>query len=297
MFRTSVGYLVILLALPAMPQQAPRFTARELFYSASQPPAPAAKPPAARKKAAPPTAVASTPKTAAPAAPTPPQPTSQPAALPDGAHIIAASVTVPAPTAGPALGLRYTILKRIGDQMVEVAPNTVFHAGDRIQLDIETNGPGYLYIVSQGSSGTWKPMFPSKDVEDGNNRVEPFRDYSMPPRSRFVFDEQSGQEKLFVVLSRNPEPDLENLIYSLQGPKAKPVSEPAAAPQPKPLVADLRIDDATVGLLRNAYARDLIVEKVDENSPGDKKEKAVYVVNPTGSSDSRVVADIVLVHQ
>ena len=30
---------------------------------------------------------------------------------------------------------------------------------------------------------------------------------------------------------------------------------------------------------------------------GEKKEKAVYVVNPSGSDDSRVVADLHLVHQ
>ncbi len=52
-----------------------------------------------------------------------------------------------------------------------------------------------------------------------------------------------------------------------------------------------------VDRLRNAYSRDLIVEKVDANTPGDRKETAIYVVNPTGSTDSRVVADLHLVHQ
>jgi hypothetical protein len=67
-------------------------------------------------------------------------------------------------------------------------------------------------------------------------------------------------------------------------------------------IATANIDDATVGHLRETYTRDLIIEKVDEKtpgdkSPGDKKENAVYVVNPSGSSDSRVVADLRLVHQ
>jgi len=314
MFRTS-GYLVpfslILAAAPSMAQEGPRFTARELFYAAAHEPAaakPAAAAPSRKRRSAPPATVASTPKQAAAqqtqqAAVQPAEPAA-PAQLPEGAHIITAAARVPAPTEGPALGLRYTILKLVNGQMVEVAPNTVFHAGDRIELDIQTNGPGYLYIVSQGSSGTWKPMFPSMDFAEGSNYVQGFRDYTMPPHSRFVFDEQTGQERLFVVLSRNPEPDLENLIYSLQSPKPKPVAAPAApkpAEAPKTLVADLRIDDATVGMLRSAYARDLIIEKVDENNPadtsGERKEKATYVVNPTGSTDSRVVADITLVHQ
>jgi hypothetical protein len=52
-----------------------------------------------------------------------------------------------------------------------------------------------------------------------------------------------------------------------------------------------------VGRMRRAYGRDLIIEKVTPATPGEKKETAVYVVNPTGSSSSRVVADLTLVHQ
>jgi hypothetical protein len=36
---------------------------------------------------------------------------------------------------------------------------------------------------------------------------------------------------------------------------------------------------------------------VDPATSGDKKETAVYVVNASGSADSRVVADLHLVHQ
>jgi hypothetical protein len=36
---------------------------------------------------------------------------------------------------------------------------------------------------------------------------------------------------------------------------------------------------------------------VDDEPAGPKAEKAVYAVNPTGSADSRVVADITLKHQ
>jgi len=182
--------------------------------------------------------------------------------------------------------------------MVEVPPDTVFHAGDRIQFNVQTNGPGYLYIVSQGSSGTWKAIFPSAEVEDGNNRVDGWHAYTMPPKSRMVFDEQTGAEKFFIVFSREPESDLENMIYSLQGKPA----QLAEAPQPRVLAQSggYAIDDDTVGRLRDTYSRDLIIERVDDKTPADKIDKqeyAVYVVNPSGSSDSRVVADFKLVHQ
>lgn len=270
-------------------QTQPQLTARELYYSAVQAQANTA-PPKAPAKTEP--AKKATPVRVARAEPD--------KSLPGGGRLTDAAApartTAPVPTAGPALGLRYTILKKAGDDMVEVPPDTVFHAGDRIQFNVQTNGAGYLYIVSQGSSGTWKPIFPSPEVEDGNNRVEGWRNYTMPPGSRMVFNEQTGIERIFIVLAREPESNIEKMIYSLEG--RKPVSTPKPEERPKQLlVASARIDDATVGRLRNAYGRDLIIEKVDETTPGDKKEKAVYVVNPTGSADSRVVADLKLVHQ
>lgn len=312
-------------AFIAAAQDAPKqFTARELFYNPGDEPAakPIAKPPQkaapAATKRPPATKVAGT--GAKPSATVPDSPAKpstivkasriETAAAPDGSPIIRVSdgrpSTAPAPTNGPALGLKITILKRSGTDNVEVAPDTVFHAGDRIQFSVQTNGPGYLYIVNQGSSGTWKPIFPSPEIADGDNHVDGWHAYTMPPKSRMVFDEQTGTEKLFIVFTRDPEPEFEKMIYSLPGAKgqpatpAKPVSQPEAAPRPQKemlVVASLNVPDSAVDRMRQTYSRDLIIERVDENTPGEKKEKAIYVVNPTGSSDPRVVADLQLVHQ
>jgi len=216
-----------------------------------------------------------------------------------------AMVTAPAPETGTPLGLKYTVLKKSGDEMVEVPPSTVFHAGDRIQLSVQTNGPGYLYIVHKGSSGTWKPMFPSPEVADGNNHVDGWSARVLPPNSRMVFDEQVGTERIFIVFSRTPEDGLENMIYSLQGGKAKPAADKSPEKPPSKkyvMTASVDIPDAAVGRLKDTYTRDLIIEKVDDKTPADKssadkQENAVYVVNPSGSPDSRVVADVELVHQ
>jgi len=317
-------------ALAAAAQDAPKqFTARELFYAAGDDTdaKPAAKP-VARPAQTAVTAAKKPPAQVAGANPAPastPQPParsstvtasrvqgSKVAAAPDGSPIIRAAetrpATAPAPTNGPALGLKITVLKRVGNDNVEVAPDTVFHAGDRIQFSVQTNGPGYLYIVNQGSSGTWKPIFPSPEVSDGDNHVDGWRSYLMPPRSRMVFDEQTGTEKVFIVFSREPEAEFENMIYSLPGSKgqsmtptpAKSAPEPAARPQKSMLVvAQVNLPDSEISRMRQVYSRDLIVEKVDDTAPGpgEKKEKAVYVVNPTGSTDPRVVADLQLVHQ
>ncbi|MGA3018249.1 MAG: DUF4384 domain-containing protein [Bryobacteraceae bacterium] len=301
-----------ILAVAAQSQDAapqPQLTARELFYSAASEPAPTAKaPPKTAATASPKKATPAPARTAADDQPlgrvmTPPHVIVGPIRLGDSPirPVSTAPSTAPAPSTGAALGLKYTILRRSGSGKVEVPPDTVFHAGDGIQFSVQTNGPGYLYIVSQGSSGTWKPMFPSAEVEDGNNRVVGLHPYTMPSENfRMVFDEQTGIEKIFIVFSREPETDLENMIYSLQGNQPHPAAQDVAKPKQMVRIAGLNIDDSTVGRLRTSYSRDLIIERVDDQTPADqsgKQENAVYVVNPSGSSDSRVVADLKLVHQ
>jgi hypothetical protein len=292
----------------------PQFTARELFYSAASEPAQPAKPAAKPAAPAPKPAVAAKKPpvqqpqpTQAAAVTTPPsQPAAQPQTQIGGATVIkAAMVTAPAPENGTPLGLKYTILRKLGDQMVEVPPTTVFHVDDRIQLSVQTNGPGYLYVIAKGTSGTWQRMFPSPELADGDNHVDGWSARVLPPKARWVFDEQTGTDIVFVVFSRTPEESLENMIYSLQGgPKDQPAADKATDKPKKKYVmtASADIPDYAVGHLRDTYTRDLIVEKVDESTPEDKssankKENAVYVVNPSGSADSRVVAEIRLEHR
>jgi len=280
------------LAASAWAQQSgDKLTARELFYSAVDTPAPAShkpekpapKPKPARHKSAPAVEEAASGRGPASSVAAQPVPVMNTAYRPQGPR--------------PALGLRYTILKKSGDQPVEVGPSTVFHAGDRIRLAVEANDGGYLYVVNQGSSGTWKLLFPSPEIKDGDNHIQKRVRYEIPSGYTFTFDEQPGEEKLFIVLSRQPEPDLEGLIYSLGNPAGNPTKDKPAVEKPQMLLASAAFGDDVIGKLRNTYARDLIVEKVDDEQAGPKQEKAVYAVNPSGSADSRVVADVTLKHQ
>jgi hypothetical protein len=215
----------------------------------------------------------------------------------DGGRVVPAMVrkTAAPPADNPALGLRYTLVKKDA----EVATDTVFHTGDQVQLRIETNQAAYLYIISQGSSGTWKVQVPSADAAD--NHVEEMRPYYFPSNDQaFGFHDPKGVEKLFVIVSREPVPDIQDAIYGLQGKPTK-AAEPEAPPRQSAIVeARLNIPNDKIAQMRSLYSRDLIIEKVNPDTTGDKTEKkefAMYVVNPTGSLKSRLVADIVLEHQ
>jgi hypothetical protein len=238
---------------------------------------------------------------AAPAKPTPKQTTAKPVAqkpaevqpeLTGGGKLV---TTGSSNTLKP-LGLRYSILKVTEGGEREMSPDTLFRSGDKIRVSFQTNDAGYLYIVMLGSSGNWQVLFPSKDLNGGDNHIAPGRSYAIPQApNRFVFDENAGQEKLFIVLTRQPEANLDSLIYSLN-----PASNPGLKESPKRTMfaVNKSVDDSTVGKLRNQYAaRDLVFEKVDENTPGDRKESAVYVVNPDQKPDARLVVDLKLQHK
>jgi len=300
MVLCSVLGVSALIAQASAPESGKQLTARELFYAPAPPTAQKTAGRAVKRSApkkAPAADEAKPAASAEPAAPSAPEERAAPVmAAAAGAPVIQAAYTEKPP------GLRYSILRDTGgDDYREVAPDSVFHSGDRIRVAVEVNDPGYLYIAMRGASGTWKILFPTADIDGGNNRVESGRQYTIPSApGRFAFDQQPGEEQLFIVLSRRPEASLEQLVYSLGSGHASPTSAPAEAGQePKVLSAQVRpLDDPLVGRLRSeVYSRDLVFEKVDDSTPGDKKENAVYVLDRTGSPDSRLVADFALKHQ
>jgi len=258
--------LAILMSGAAWSQTEPVLKARELFYT---------PPPETAKPAAP--AKAPEAKAATKAAPAKSVPTRNAKDAGDK-HTLSASVP---------LGLRYAVMKREANgEYGEVDPDTSFHSGDRIRLKVDANTSGYLYVVMQGSSGTWKLLFPSAEIAGGSNLVRKGESRQIPSgeRGQFVFDEQAGNEKLFIVLTRRPEPDLDKLIYSMGGTVTKDGS--------RSLVAQASLADDVIAKLRaQVNSRDLVFEKVDST------ENAAYVVNPSNAPDSRLVVDIALKHK
>ncbi|MBI1354728.1 MAG: DUF4384 domain-containing protein [Acidobacteria bacterium] len=206
------------------------------------------------------------------------------------------------PVVDAPLGLRYALLRQTSKyEADEVDVDTVFHSGDRIKIQLESSDMAYLYILAKGSSGRWRVLFPSAEIAGGAHQVRPDEQYMVPPRGWFAFDDQAGEEKVFVMLSRSKVNDLETLIGQLRDGAA-----PAKAVQPQP--AAPKSDAPMVLAMHMAGARDLVFEKVDDSDAGadsDRRpaghearaEKAAYVVTKSGGPDSRVVAELTLKHR
>jgi hypothetical protein len=55
-----------------------------------------------------------------------------------------------------------------GDQVLEMHPNHVFEHGDVVRFRLTSGFDGYLYVIEQGSSGSFVPLFPAQGTSIDN---------------------------------------------------------------------------------------------------------------------------------
>lgn len=194
------------------------------------------------------------------------------------------------------LGLRYALLKvGDGDELSEVSPETTFHSGDKLKISLMANQPGYIYIIQQGSSGSWRPLFPSQNDLPESNRVEAGRIYQIPSGKSFQFNQQTGQERLFILLSRQVVSDLDGVIFNLRQQETDPTANTRPTNQ---IEASNRISDQ---LVQKLQSRDLmeVVDPPQETKDVSLGENAIYVVSQgkNGNAASQVFANLVLDHR
>jgi hypothetical protein len=201
------------------------------------------------------------------------------------------------------LGLRCSLmLRNASNEYAEVTPGSVFHSGDHIRLSVLANEPGYLYVIQQGSTGAWSPVFPPANAAPDANKILAGQPQVVPSGKRaFAFDQNPGDEKLYVILSRTPIADIDRVIENLRTGKPAAPEQPATGGDSGAMVeAANKIPDEFV---KGLASRDLSLvdeETVDETSKTDVQgEKAIYVVSKSAGPDSKsqVLLNLDLQHQ
>lgn len=305
-----------LMTVAAHAQTAPKLTARELFYTPVQTAQSESKTPP-RTEPVPDTKAAATNKTkktttrvkdSGSSVVEPPYLDAKakgkdlpPRVKTNGGGTVVPMINASNETALP-LAIRYSVMKLNEDGGYdEVRPDSNFRSGDKLRIAVEANDAGYLYLIQRGSSKTWSVLFPNSEYEGGSNHITAARRQVIPGKARFTLDDTPGAEKLFLVFSRKPEPDLEKLIYTLStgesNPAAKPANTPSDSEPKKTMLASAKFDDPFIDRMRSKLvSRDLVFETVDEKK-ADKKDTATYVATPDKSPNARVVADFTLLHK
>ena len=108
-------------------------------------------------------------------------------------------------------GLQITIyLKQDNGTLTPVDPQREFHQGERVQIRIESNFRGELYLISHAASG--KRMIFSEKTE-ANTAQNGVRACTY----EFAFDETPGFETLQVIAAQKPLPFLEAALKQPDG--------------------------------------------------------------------------------
>jgi hypothetical protein len=198
----------------------------------------------------------------------------------------------PATPATVNLGLRYTLLlvqsrSSAGDP---VDPMRNFRKGDCVAINLESNRSGYLYVLAKESGGNWTPLFPTPQLADRDNRIDPGQVVRTPKESCFEIEDPPGSETVFVVLSRSPR-DISELAESIRAP----------SPQVNVVVAQMTAEAGTRDLpfrevvkapstppVRKAAAKPEVVRE---------PQHAVYVVNGSRKAGDTLVTRIEISHR
>ncbi len=204
-------------------------------------------------------------------------------------------------TAATRLGLRCSLLLRgLDGRYVEIPSNSVFHSGDHIRLSLLANEPGYIYVIQQGSTGAWAPVFPPPGSAQDANKIAAGELQTVPGGTRaFAFDKTPGDEKLYVILSRTPIADIDHAVQGLKS-NHPPAPSPNSSGTNDVLMAE---NDIPNFFVQQLVSRDLTLvdEQTVNDSTGDAEsgEKATYVVSKARAPDSssQVVLKLDLRHE
>jgi hypothetical protein len=268
--------LMLLLAAGVFAQQSPPNGARELYYFG-----------AGGKDKLPPIQKASAPRGASAASqrskPVQQETPAEPAPSPEAAAV--------------HLGLRYNVIlvDRTSGRSEPVDPDRTFKNGDCVAIEFDANRSGYLYVMVKQSSGNWQPLFPSAEMSNEANQIDPGQKVRAPRGYCFEIADPPGVETLFVVLSRDPR-DFYELYRGIKGESAPP---PPGTTRPDAVqMASAQIVNNAVAQIEKQFGtRDLVIRKVAQAVDARDMPNSVYVVNASDKPSSTVVTQLRIDHR
>jgi serine/threonine protein kinase len=118
-----------------------------------------------------------------------------------------------------------------------------FEATYQIRLNVRSPQAGHLYVLNEGPQSArpeFVVLFPSPTANRGSSLLTAAQLVQIPEQSWFRFDEQQGVEKLWLVFSAEPVPDLE-------------LAKSFANAQTRGLITDQSQNQAVQNLLTTRY--------------------------------------------
>jgi serine/threonine protein kinase len=136
----------------------------------------------------------------------------------------------------------------------QVPGDMVFSSGDRVRFNFSSPEQGNLYLFNEGAAkrggkASYIILFPSPTANQGLSQLSAGQEVIIPETGDgFIFDDREGEEKLWLVWSQKPLPNLEAL-------------KRWATPRDKGVIRDVGEVEALRGLLESNPASFTSVQK------------------------------------
>ena len=97
--------------------------------------------------------------------------------------------------------IRLTVEREEASGWRAMNPATVFAPNERLRFRLTTNFSGFLYVMNQGTAGTYELLFPRTDT-GSDNRVEAGKEYVVPATEGwFRIGGPAGQDMMYWLVS------------------------------------------------------------------------------------------------
>lgn len=135
---------------------------------------------------------------------------------------------VPVSTPLPEITLNYhMMMKKTEDaEPFRLPKEVLFEKDHRVQLFVTAPKSGYLYLINEGPGG-YVVLFPSTLNNNGSAHLLPNQEIKIPGKEWFVFDEEQGTEKIWIVFSQKVVPELETVKSVATPEKLGSITDPA----------------------------------------------------------------------
>jgi hypothetical protein len=129
-----------------------------------------------------------------------------------------------------ALAVDAAVLVENADARLEpLAAGASLASGARYAVRFALNTRAYVYVVQEDAAGHLTRLFPNAAYGSGTNPVRPAIDYFLPGGDRlFQLDDTLGTERVYLLATRLPARDVEDVVARLDG-AGNPAARAAAA--------------------------------------------------------------------
>jgi len=195
------------------------------------------------------------------------------------------------------LGLRYNVIlvDRATGRSEPADPDRAFKNGDCLAIEFDANRSGYLYVMVKQSSGNWQPLFPSPEMTNEANQIDPGQKIRAPKGYCFEVSDPPGSETLFVVLSRDPR-DFYELYRGIKG-ETPPPTPGTTRPDAVQMASAQVVNNAVAQMAKQFGTRDLVIRKVAQAVDSRDVPNSVYVVNASDKPSATLVTQLRIEHR